>query len=175
MTTILKVYEDKVILDDNGTVITVDIKKFFSPPKVGQEVIIRYDALNEIDIVYISQSQATKKGLTTEKSLKIVSIFSIVFGALSLLGIISGEGDIISTLILGMALIACGILMLIFKDHKASYGITIGVFVIHCIGVLSGLIYLFLFPLLGLLTLGLYGVPFSFSIVYFVKRKKELS
>ena len=102
----------------------------------------------------------------------VVAIYSVVFGALGLIGSISNMADVM-TYIIETTMIIMGILLLIPALQKATKGLIIASIVIYSISIFSGLIMLFIFPLLGALIFGMVGVPFAFGIVYLSRVKKE--
>ena len=103
---------------------------------------------------------------------KVVAIYSIVFGGLGFIGGLSQEPDPI-TIIIEILLIILGILLLIPSLQKVEKGLIITGLVYYSLLVLAGLVFFFILPLMGILIWVLAGVPFAFSIVYLVRRRKE--
>jgi hypothetical protein len=102
----------------------------------------------------------------------IIAIYSLVFGALGLIGSI-GNGAEVLTYFLEAAMILLGILLLIPPLGKAAKGLVITLFVIYSIYIIIGFIYFFILPFLGGLVFAMVGVPFAFGIVYLVRINKE--
>lgn len=104
---------------------------------------------------------------------KIVSVFSLVFGALSIISIFQEKNAEVLSWILSISLIIIGILLLIPSLTKHEKGLMIFALVIYSLFVFSGLIILLFYPVLSLIVFAVVGVPFAFSIVYLVLLKKE--
>ena len=112
---------------------------------------------------------------------RVVAVYSIVFGALSVLGNISDLGDnpsLISSIFLAVALIILSFFAIIKanqKNYKESLFISF-IFVFYCFILFGGLVILLWgdeFSTLGLLVIGLIITPFVFSIIYFVSSSRE--
>jgi hypothetical protein len=112
---------------------------------------------------------------------RVVAIYSIIFGALSVLGNISELADdpsLISSIFLAVALIILGVFSIIKakqNNYKESLFISL-IFVFYCVILFGGLVILLwgdVFFTLGLLVIGLIITPFVFSIIYFVSSSRE--
>lgn len=107
---------------------------------------------------------------TTAK--KIAAIFSVVFGGLAILGF-RNEAIEPTALVLAILMVASGVLLLIPGLEKMEKTLVIITLVIYSIFIFAGLLFLFLLPPLGIAMFAIGGVPFSFAIVYLVKRARE--
>jgi hypothetical protein len=105
-------------------------------------------------------------------SKKVVAIYSIVFGAIGLIGSFS-DAVAVWALVIEILLIVLGILLLIPALQRAEKGLIITGLVYYSLLVLAGLIFFFIIPFMGFVIWGLSGVPFAFSIVYLVRKGKE--
>lgn len=103
---------------------------------------------------------------------KVVAIFSIVFGAISIFGSLDTETTVPS-IILAVAIIVIGILLLLPALKKAEKGLMITGLVLYSLFIFMGVLLLFVVPILGVMFMMMFGVPFAFSIVYLVQLNKE--
>lgn len=110
---------------------------------------------------------------------KVVAVSSVVLGGLSTISSLFKIGTAsfnVLSFVLSVFLVVAGILLLAIRSEGAQKGLMIATFVYFCIGILIGLIF-FMIPfvgwLVGFILFVIYGVPFSFSIVYFVESGKE--
>jgi len=127
-----------------------------------------------------SKSAMIKKRSNSMRSAtakKVVSIFSLIFGGLSIIGYITegSQGQAMSWVI-SISMIVIGVLLLIPTLKKAEEALMIGALVLYSLFMFAGLVIMAipdLGPFIGLLILGIVGVPFSFSIVYLARLAKE--
>ncbi len=121
--------------------------------------------------------------MRSKTAAKVVTIYSIVFGALVLLGAIgniNNGGDRAVGVVMGIAILALGIIGLVLtnqeNDRPKEKAFMITLFVIYCIYEVASFFILFV-PFFGmqffLIIQALIAVPFSFSIVYLVRLSKE--
>lgn len=121
--------------------------------------------------------------MRSKTAAKVITIYSIVFGALVLsgaIGNINNGGDRAVGVVMGIAILALGIIGLVVtnqeKDRPKEKAFIITLFVIYCIYEVASFIILFV-PFFGmqffLIIQAVIAVPFSFSIVYLVRLGKE--
>ena len=121
--------------------------------------------------------------MRSKTAAKVVTIYSIVFGALVFIGGLSNfntEGNQAFNIFLGIAILTLSIIALVItnqeKDRPKEKALLITLFVIYCFFEAVSFITLFL-PFFGLqiflLVQLVIAVPFSFGIVYLVRLSKE--
>jgi hypothetical protein len=110
---------------------------------------------------------------------KVVAISSLALGGISTITSLFEIGTSsfnFLRFVFSVFLLVVGILLLAIRSESAQKGLLIAVFIFFCFCILIGLLS-FLIPfvgwLLGVIIFGIYGVPFAFSIVYFVTSGRE--
>lgn len=103
---------------------------------------------------------------------KVVAIYSLVFGAIALLGTVTSEPNT-PALILSLAIVVLGILLLVRFLAKIEQGLIITSLALYALFIVAGIIIFIDNKTLGLIAMFMFALPFAFAIVYLVLLSKE--
>ena len=103
---------------------------------------------------------------------KDVAIYSLVFGAIALLGTVTSEPNT-PALILSLAIVVLGILLLVRFLAKIEQGLIITSLALYALFIVAGIIIFIDNKTLGLIAMFMFALPFAFAIVYLVLLSKE--
>lgn len=177
MAKIIAIQDDYVLLEERGDHYQITISFLDFVPRVGDNVMLLKNERGEILKATLVENQNI--GFGPKKSvigiIKTIAIYSIVFGALATIGMLDGENELQNPMsfLLAIALLGLGVAMLLLKETKHIFGLTVTIFILYCLFVVLGLVVMFVLPVMGFLILLMVGVPFAFCIAYFVRRSKN--
>lgn len=110
--------------------------------------------------------------MSSQTAKKIVALYSILVGVLAFFATIYSEISPI-TLVIEILITCAGILLLIRIKPSLIKTILITLFIINCIGILGSIPFIVSDTIVGIIALVIFSVPFTFEIIYFVKKRKE--